>query len=71
MTDDRLLDAGELAELLHVPKSWVLAQAREDAIPHVKLGRYVRFSRAVVLEWLADQHSGGGAARKHRPRAKT
>ncbi len=68
MSADRLLDAGELAEVLHVPKSWVLRQARDDAIPHLRLGRYVRFDRAAVLEWLGEQQSGGGPAwRKHRP----
>ncbi len=66
MNDDRLLDAGELAELLNVPKSWVLQQARGDAIPHVRLGRYVRFQRETVLQWLAEQQSP--AWRKHRPR---
>ncbi len=66
----RLLDAGELGELLHVPKSWCLQMARDDAIPHLRLGRYVRFDRAAVLEWLAERQSGGGPAwRKHRPRA--
>jgi len=73
VSTDRLLTAGDVAELLNVPASWVLQQARDDAIPHLRLGRYVRFDRATVLEWLAEQHSGGGAAawRKHRPWAKT
>lgn len=39
----RLLNAKEAGEMLNVPISWVLAQARADRIPHVRLGRYVRF----------------------------
>lgn len=53
MTDaDRLLTAGEVAEMLNVPVSWVYERSREGAMPHVPLGRYVRFDRAKVLAWL-------------------
>ena len=38
-----LLDANGAAELLNVPASWVLAEARANRIPHIRLGRYVRF----------------------------
>jgi excisionase family DNA binding protein len=48
----KLLDAGQVAELLNVPKSWVLESARSGAIPCVRLGRYVRFSESDVLSWL-------------------
>ncbi len=34
-----LLDAKGAAVLLNVPASWVLAEARADRIPHVRLGR--------------------------------
>ena len=43
---DRLLNAKEAGALLNVPHTWVLAEARSDRIPHVRLGRYVRFNRA-------------------------
>ena len=45
---ERLLDATAIAERLGVPKTWVLESARSDAIPHVRLGRYVRFDLADV-----------------------
>jgi excisionase family DNA binding protein len=51
---DRLLDAGEVAERLGVPKSWVLESARSGAIPCVRLGRYVRFDLDDVDEWVAS-----------------
>jgi excisionase family DNA binding protein len=47
-----LVDAAAVAEKLGVPKSWVLESARSGAIPHVRLGRYVRFDLDDVDEWL-------------------
>jgi excisionase family DNA binding protein len=49
---DRLLTAHEIAERLGVPESWVRESARSGAIPCVRLGRYVRFDRDDVEEWL-------------------
>src|SRR5579859_7874574 len=49
---DRLLDAGEVADRLNVPKSWVLESARSGALPCLKLGRYTRFSWPDVEAWL-------------------
>jgi excisionase family DNA binding protein len=49
---DRLLDAKAIAERLGVPESWVRESARSGAIPHVQLGRYIRFDLADVEKWL-------------------
>jgi excisionase family DNA binding protein len=49
---ERLLDAGEVAERLHVPASWVREEARANRLPCVRLGRYVRFSWPDVLDYL-------------------
>ena len=51
---DRLLDAKEIAERLGVPESWVRESARSGAIPHLLLGRYVRFDLADVERWLEE-----------------
>jgi excisionase family DNA binding protein len=53
-----LLDADGAAALLNVPASWVLAQARADAIPHVRLGRYVRFDADDLREWAQECRRG-------------
>lgn len=53
-----LLDAEGLAELLGIPKTWLLAEARADRIPHVRLGRYVRFDPANVQHWLKNRQRG-------------
>ncbi|MEJ7893531.1 MAG: helix-turn-helix domain-containing protein [Solirubrobacteraceae bacterium] len=53
-----LLDAGQAAALLSVPKSWVLAEARADRIPHVRLGRYVRFEADALEAWWQSRSRG-------------
>ena len=53
-----LLDAGGAAELLSVPPSWVLSEARADRIPHVRLGRYVRFERDELVAWWRARAQG-------------
>jgi excisionase family DNA binding protein len=65
---ERLLDAKAVAELLGVPTGWVREHTRSGAIPHVPLGRYVRYDRGDVLAWLETVKVGGGPAfRRHRP----
>ena len=53
-----LLDARGAAALLCVPASWVLAEARADRIPHVRLGRYVRFDAAELQIWWQTRRRG-------------
>lgn len=49
-----LVEAQVVADRLGVPKSWVYSQARENKIPHVPLGRYVRFDMAAIEEWIQN-----------------
>jgi excisionase family DNA binding protein len=58
---DRLLDAKAVADRLGVPESWVRESARSGAIPHVRLGRYVRFDLADVERWLEECKQPGRA----------
>jgi excisionase family DNA binding protein len=51
---DRLLTADEIAGRLGVPTSWVRESVRSGAIPHVRLGRYVRFDMGDVEVWLEE-----------------
>jgi excisionase family DNA binding protein len=51
---DRLLDATEVAELLHVPVTWVRESTRSGAMPSIELGRYRRYQREAVLKWLEE-----------------
>jgi excisionase family DNA binding protein len=54
----RLLTAKEVGELLQLNTSWVLDAARRNVIPHLRLGRYVRFRRIDIETWLLDQRRG-------------
>ena len=58
MTGGRLLNADQAGELLSVPRSWVLAEARADRIPHVRLGRYVRFDAYELEHWWQSRRQG-------------
>jgi excisionase family DNA binding protein len=66
---DRLVDAAVVAERLGVPVTWVREQVRANAIPCVRLGRYVRFDLADVDEWLATCKQPGRPVsfRRHAP----
>jgi excisionase family DNA binding protein len=67
---ERLLTADEVADLLGVPTRWVREHTRSGAIPHVQLGRYVRYDYDDVLAWVESLKAGGGPAfRRHRPQA--
>lgn len=59
MIEDRLLTAPEVAEILAVPTRWVREHTRTGSIPSVRLGRYVRYRRGEIEEWIAEQSSGG------------
>jgi excisionase family DNA binding protein len=48
--DSELLSPDELAERLKVPVSWVYEASRQNRIPTVRLGRYVRFRLNDVLK---------------------
>ena len=52
---DGLLTVHEVAALLRVPVSWVYERTRRrgaERLPHIKLGKYLRFRREDVLGWL-------------------
>lgn len=46
-----LLAPDDAARALAVDASWLLKRARENAIPHVRLGKYVRFDPAAIIEF--------------------
>jgi excisionase family DNA binding protein len=59
-----LLDVHEVAELLHVPVSWVYGRMRKrsfERLPGYRLGKYWRFRKDEVLAWV-DSHCGGSHA---------
>jgi excisionase family DNA binding protein len=55
LIENKLLTVSEVAAELQVPVSWVYERTRRngvDRIPHIKLGKYLRFRWSSVLEWL-------------------
>ncbi len=58
---DELLTVEDVAALLKVKKSWVydrIDPKHGGRLPHVRLGRYVRFERSAVLEFIQRQRKG-------------
>ncbi len=56
-----LIDPKELARRLGVPVSFIYDRTcrnAPDRIPHIKLGKYVRFDWAKVELWLEDHERG-------------
>jgi len=52
---EQLLRVQEVADLFQVPPSWIYDRTRRrgpDVIPHVKIGRYVRFRIDEVREYI-------------------
>lgn len=64
--DGCLLDAGDVAAMLGVPKSWVYAETRAGRLPHVVLGRYRRYRRDAVEAWIAEHERGPVSASRRR-----
>jgi len=53
-----LLSAGQVAQMLGVPKSWVYEQSRKGRIPTVTLGRYRRYRAEAITCWVEGLESG-------------
>jgi excisionase family DNA binding protein len=50
-----LLRPAQAAALLAVRTSWVYDAARDGRLPCIRVGRHVRFTRAMLEEWLASR----------------
>lgn len=53
-----LVDAREAAGQLGVPPSWLLTEARRNRVPHVRIGKYVRFDPAALERWAQGKTHG-------------
>lgn len=64
----KLVGAEEVAEMLGVSVNWVNDRVRsrtkpEDQIPHIKLGRNVRFIDTDVEKWIRGQKTKSAVQR--------
>ena len=63
MTDDHtvhpldtpLLTAAEAAELRAVKPSWIYEAVRTGTLPCLRIGRHIRFTRAMLEDWLRSR----------------
>jgi excisionase family DNA binding protein len=53
-----LLDADQAAELLGLTRKQIYKLAREHQIPHLKVGRYLKFRRESLEAWIREQEIG-------------
>ena len=58
LAEGPLLCPQEAAALLSVKPSWVYESVRAHRIPCLRVGRHIRFTRAMLEEWLAEQVDG-------------
>lgn len=65
---DGLLTADEVAALLQVTCSWVYAETRKRRIPHLRLGRYVRYRRSAIDAWIEEVERSSAIVRPSRRR---
>jgi excisionase family DNA binding protein len=61
MERKELLDVKQLTEWLHVKESTIRKWVHYGYIPHVKLGRCVRFQESEIEEWIRDRAEKGRA----------
>jgi excisionase family DNA binding protein len=57
----------EAAELLRVKVGWIYERTRANSIPHVKLGKYLRFDRDELIAWAGEFKRNGQQADRPSP----
>jgi excisionase family DNA binding protein len=62
MTDPDVLTADEAHKLLRIGRDKLYAEVARNRIPHRRIGRAIRFSRAALMRWLAGQEASDGSA---------
>ena len=60
------LTVDEAASLLRVKVSWLYERTRLNEVPHIKLGKYLRFDQQELLAWTAQYKRDG----RGRPRGE-
>ena len=52
---DDVLEAPEAAQLLHLGRNALYDACARGEIPHQRIGKVLRFSRAALMKWLAGE----------------
>jgi len=53
--NDPLLRPEQAAQLLAVKPSWVYEAVRAGRLPCLRVGRHIRFTQAMLEDWLTEQ----------------
>lgn len=53
--NEPLLRPAEAAALLSVRTSWIYDAVRAGRLPHLRVGRHIRFTRSDLERWVSDQ----------------
>jgi len=60
----RLLEVEDVANYLGVRTDWVYREVRAGRLPHIRLGRAVRFRRESIEAWVDSRERGVPASRR-------
>ena len=60
----KLLNVQEVAKLIGVRPSTIYQWTSQEYIPHIKVGKLVRFDRNEILKWLNSLKTVGRNSRK-------
>ncbi|MCP4570636.1 MAG: helix-turn-helix domain-containing protein [FCB group bacterium] len=61
---ENLLTPQEMADVLGVAVSTIYQWTHQEYIPHIKIGRFVRFRISIVEKWLEKREKKGRKTRK-------
>ena len=55
LTDDEWMSPEQLGTWLNLKREWIYDAASRGVIPHVRIGRQIRFNRREIRAWLEEQ----------------
>jgi excisionase family DNA binding protein len=58
-----VITADEVAALLRMTPDWIYSETRRNRIPHMRLGRYVRYRRSAIEAWMEALEAEADTAR--------
>jgi excisionase family DNA binding protein len=61
VSEDRLLTAREAGRYLGFAEGTIRNKASRDELPHVKLGRTLRFRKSELDRWIIEQDAAAAA----------
>jgi excisionase family DNA binding protein len=61
---DDVLDVVQVGRVLRIGRNTIYELVGRNAIPHRRLGKQIRFSRAAIMRWLDSWSSQGAKERQ-------